>query len=147
MFKINKIGNKIDLGCGEECKKDFVGLDKKDFGQDIVWDITTGIPLPDDSVDEIYSSHFVEHLDEGGINIVFQEILRICKIGAIIHIICPHDEAPETYYLSHLTRWNEMRVKGICLGSFYWRKGTKKIKILSFNTTGIEINFKLEVYV
>lgn len=135
---------KIDLGCGAECKKDYVGLDKVDFGQKMVCNIADGIPLEDDTVDEIHSSHFVEHLDEREIDILFHEMLRICKIGTKITITCPHSSQKEAYYLSHLTLWNELRVEGIVDGIMGWR-GNKHMSILEIRQTGMELQFKLQV--
>lgn len=106
---------KLDIGNGEFKREGFIGMDKLDFGQEIVWDINNGIPLPDNSVSEIYSSHFIEHLREHEIKNFVLEMLRVCKDKAVVQLICPHADTKEAYYICHYTRWNEQRVEGICL--------------------------------
>lgn len=105
---------KLDLGCGRNKIKDFTGLDQLEFGQEILWDATKGIPLPDNSVDELHSAHFIEHIAEKDIAVIFQEILRVCKNGALVTLFCPHSSVPEAYYVCHLSLWNEQRIEGIC---------------------------------
>jgi len=140
-MRINRVGDKIDIGCGEATKEGFIGIDWVDHGQDIVWNVVEGLPLQDNSVAEIYSSHFVEHIDEQGINKLFNEIVRVCKVGANIRIKCPHADCPEAYYLSHLTRWNEDRVKGIVNGLNGYSK--KQLRLVSIKREGIELQFEL----
>lgn len=80
---------RIDLGCGRRKKKGFFGFDmKKNSDADYVCDLSKGIPLADNSVDEIYTSHFLEHLED--YNFMMQEMIRVCKNGACIEIILPY---------------------------------------------------------
>jgi len=80
----------LNLGCGGQKLDGYIGIDKRDVGQDMIWDITDGLPFPDNSVDEVYSCHFVEHLtDEQSIELFF-EIYRVLKVGALTHHRCPH---------------------------------------------------------
>jgi len=52
----------LDLGCGDKKHrrpikgKNNVGLDIIDYGQEIVWDVKDGIPLPDNSCEYIIAS-------------------------------------------------------------------------------------------
>lgn len=135
---------KLDLGCGNTPKDGYTGMDFADFGQPILWDATEGLPFPDDSVEEVWSSHFVEHIDERGIQIVFLELLRVCKKGTILTIHCPQAENPEAYFLSHFTLWNERRVKGICGGINGCRR-EKKFRIKYIKQAGMELQFQLEI--
>lgn len=80
---------KIDLGCGRKKKKGFFGFDmKKDSDADYVCDLSKGIPLADNSVSEIYTSHFLEHTED--YNFMMQEMIRICKNNARIEIVLPY---------------------------------------------------------
>lgn len=45
-------------------------------------------PLADDSVEAVYSSHCLEHLD--GPFLAFAEICRVCRIGSPVEIRVPH---------------------------------------------------------
>ena len=116
MRKVDNFGDniKLDIGCGKFKRNGFIGMDWQDFGQEIIWDINHGIPLPGNSVSEFYTSHFVEHLKEHEILNFIQEMMRVCKNGANVTIIVPHSGCEEAYYICHYTRWSEQRVRGIC---------------------------------
>ena len=80
---------RIDLGCGNKKKEGFIGFDmKKGSSADHVCDLTKGIPLPGNSVDEIYSSHFLEHVDD--YNLIMKEMIRVCRNSARIEIVLPY---------------------------------------------------------
>jgi predicted SAM-dependent methyltransferase len=137
---------KLNLGCGFLIEKDSIGIDIRDCGQDLVWDVRDGLPFPDESVDVVCSSHFLEHLDgEEGMDL-FREIYRVLKPGGITEHILPHQKDPTAYYFGHKSFWNEQRVATIT-----GVKGLEKFKILG-NTTlerGIggakyELAFKLK---
>jgi len=103
----------LNLGCGGQKLDGYIGIDKRDVGQDMIWDITDGLPFPDNSVDEVYSCHFVEHLtDEQSIELFF-EIYRVLKVGALTHHRCPHQTHPTAYFWGHKTFWNEARITAI----------------------------------
>ena len=104
---------KLDLGCGRFKKEGFIGLDKLDFGQEIVWDVNNGIPLPDESVVEVNSTHFVEHLNSSEIYATFKELVRVCKSGAEIYIRCPVDTHTSALYLCHHSLWNKKKFEAI----------------------------------
>jgi predicted SAM-dependent methyltransferase len=57
---------KLDIGCGKNKKFGFAGLDRvKMDGVDIVCNLDNErIPLGDNSVDEIFSMHFMEHVSD-----------------------------------------------------------------------------------
>lgn len=57
-------------------------------GADVVHDLNvTPWPFPDESVDELYSSHCIEHVN-CAISFL-REVARICKVGALVEIRCP----------------------------------------------------------
>jgi len=101
--KKNKLKNmknnsiiRIELGCGNSRKfLDSITIDKVDLDSvDIVADINYGLKfIPNDSIDEVYSSHFLEHVDN--YELVMSEIFRILKpggkkIGTVPHFSNPH---------------------------------------------------------
>jgi len=112
MRKLPKSKGKImlNLGCGGQKLKGYIGIDRRDVGQDVIWDLTQGIPFPDESVDEVYSSHFVEHLTDDESMDLFEEILRVLKKGGMTHHRCPHQSDPTAYFWGHKTFWNEARI-------------------------------------
>lgn len=80
----------IDIGCGPRCPEGFIGIDKIDFGQRHVIDVREGLPFKDQSVDEVRSSHFVEHLTGAERVSFFNELYRVMKTGATAQIITPN---------------------------------------------------------
>ena len=116
LTKVYITGDKLNLGCGKKKKEGFMGMDIVDYGQEIVWDIRNGIPLPNDSISEIYSTDFIEHLRNEDICNLFYEIIRVCKNGARIELRCPHSSTDEAYYSGHLSLWDERRFKAVCNG-------------------------------
>lgn len=130
---------KLDIGCGQNKIDGFIGMDKRDFGQEILWDINHGIPFPNDSISEIHSSHFVEHLKEHEINNFINELMRVCVNGAKIQISCPHSSVKEAYYICHYTRWDEQRIEGIC------SEFRKTLEIVDMEVKGINFITNLKI--
>jgi SAM-dependent methyltransferase len=93
---------RIDLGCGNAKRPGFVGLDLFPGEQvDHVLDLTADpYPFADDSVDEVFSAHFLEHIEEP--NHVFGEIGRVCKDGARIQFWTPYAWTNEAFLYGHL---------------------------------------------
>ena len=89
--------NKLDLGCGPWKKTGFYGIDcHKDWSHlnsnlkvnaDLYHDLNTGIPFADNSIEEIYCSHFLEHVIDP-IKLLF-EIKRVCKNKSKVEIKVP----------------------------------------------------------
>lgn len=83
---------KIDLGCGPRKKEGFIGCDLIKFkGVDKVFDIgKVKWPFKDSSVDEVYASHFLEHLTAVERIHFVNELQRVLKKGATATIVVPH---------------------------------------------------------
>ena len=82
---------RLDIGCGKTKQDGWVGIDQIDFGQKLVHDVRNGLPMyKDNSVDEVRSSHFVEHLTGSERVAFFNELYRAMKVGATAQIITPN---------------------------------------------------------
>jgi SAM-dependent methyltransferase len=81
---------KLDIGCGKNTPEGWIGIDQIDFGQKHVLDVRKGLPYPDDSIAEVRSSHFVEHLTGAERVLFFNELWRVLKPGATALIITPN---------------------------------------------------------
>lgn len=78
---------KLDIGCGDFKREGFTGVDpfvETDIQADM-W----AIPLPDSSVDEIYSSHSLEHISKFQVVPTLTEWKRLIKPGGKIEIQVP----------------------------------------------------------
>ena len=134
---------KLDLGSGIKPKQGYIGIDVRDNGQEVLWDVTKGFPFPDNSVSEIYSSHFIEHISIDDLDYLFYEMLRVSKNGAIWEHRCPRAGTLEAMYISHTSMWNEDRWNGIIKGLVGGDYGS--IEAISYEVKGIEIRAKLKV--
>lgn len=81
---------RIDIGCGKRPKDGFVGIDSINFGQKHVLDVRKGLPFKPNTVDEVHSSHFVEHLTGTERIAFFNELWRVMKPNATALIITPN---------------------------------------------------------
>ena len=81
---------KIDIGCGNSKKEGFVGVDiLKLSGVDVVHNLDQfPYPFDDNTVEEIWMDQVLEHLKDP--MLVLEELYRICKDGAKIHIGVPY---------------------------------------------------------
>lgn len=98
--KINNIRtndkNIIELGCGPKRKfNDSITIDIVDLETvDVIADINEGLRfIPDNIIDEVHSSHFLEHVEN--LEFVMSEIYRVLKpggrkIGTVPHFSNPH---------------------------------------------------------
>ena len=94
------IPKKIDIGCGRHKRKGFYGIDKFYFeGVDKVCDIDKGLSIKDNTVEEVYTSHFLEHVEN--LEFVFNEIMRVCKHNAKITIKVPYFSRRSAFFEFH----------------------------------------------
>jgi len=110
-FPQYKFPIKLNIGCGNDNRKDYINIDNRDLGFNMVWDIRDGIPFPDSSVESIFSSHLLEHLDDNESKNFLQECLRVVKKNGIVCIRVPHATSSGAIYWGHKTFWNEDKIE------------------------------------
>lgn len=83
-------GDVLDVGCGSAKWPGAIGLDvSPDTAADIVHDLDVfPYPFADDSFDQVLMQDVIEHVAQP--IQVMQELHRICRDGARIHIRTPH---------------------------------------------------------
>lgn len=80
---------KLNLGCGRDIRPGYVNLDLVTMpGLDMVADLERRLPFRDDTFDEIFSSHVLEHVRD--LIPLLGELARICKPGGVLRIEVPH---------------------------------------------------------
>jgi predicted SAM-dependent methyltransferase len=81
---------KVILGCGETKRDGWIGLDKGDYGQEIIRDLRKGLPFCENSCSELFADQVLEHiqLNEDFI-FVMNECLRVLKPGGQFEILVP----------------------------------------------------------
>lgn len=68
----------------------------------LVHDLSKGIPFDTNSVDAVYHSHTLEHLDRDLAETMLKEVLRVLKPGGIHRIVVPDFERRCRSYVEHL---------------------------------------------
>jgi predicted SAM-dependent methyltransferase len=98
---------RLNIGAGETSIPGFLPIDAA-LGHDALC-----LPFPDGSVDEVYSSHCLEHIHHSKTLDALQEWVRVLKPGGTIRIAVPHIEKvlakhredPESYDWKFLSAW------------------------------------------
>jgi predicted SAM-dependent methyltransferase len=80
---------KLELGSGS--KKGINGWTTVDLvGADIIYNLRNGIPLKDNSVDAIYTSHMFEHIPYKSLVVFIRECKRVLKINGSLSVCVPN---------------------------------------------------------
>ncbi len=105
---------RLDLGCGYYKKNGFIGLDnfygadsqrKTETGPDIEIDLMANpIPFNDGTVDEIFCSHYLEHVDIGQ---MLGEIYRVLKPTGALQVVLPYAISSQGLYPGHTSFYTE----------------------------------------
>jgi predicted SAM-dependent methyltransferase len=96
---------KLDIGSGPNPQTGFVGVDWKKYNKDIVVvDLNKKLPFKSNSIDEVYTSHTLEHLIDP-MDMV-KEIHRVLKPGAKCTIQVPYGMHPFSKKPNHKNYWN-----------------------------------------
>ncbi len=79
---------KYNLGCGLTHLDGYVNVDYREWkGVDLVLDLNREWTIPNDSADEIFASHIIEHVDS--IEHFMRESHRVLKSGGMLIIRTP----------------------------------------------------------
>jgi hypothetical protein len=68
----------------------------------IVHDLSKGIPFPSNSVDVVYHSHFMEHLDRNVAISFLAEVMRVLRDEGVHRIVVPDFEKLCLAYIDHV---------------------------------------------
>ena len=96
---------KLEVGCGPSTREGHIGMDILDFGQEIVWDVDQGIPLADDSIDELFCQHTLEHVKD--LVAVMDEFWRVLRPNGKLTAIVPHKDNKKALVPTHLRLMDE----------------------------------------
>lgn len=125
---------RLDIACGKRKKSGFTGVDVWS-GADIVVDLEKfPWPFADESVDEIFCSHYIEHTPD--LVSFANELYRIMKVGATAEIIAP--------YYSSIRAWQDpTHVRAISENTFlYFNKKWRLINKLDHYPIFADFDFE-----
>jgi SAM-dependent methyltransferase len=71
----------------------------------LVHDLSKGIPAESSSVDVVYHSHMLEHLDRDVVPVFLREVVRVLKPGGLHRIVVPDLEALCISHLESIRKW------------------------------------------
>lgn len=111
----------VNLGCGNHFHPEWTNLDLRPQDPRVSpWDVKSGLPFPDGSLDAVYHSHLLEHLDvEDGAQLV-RECYRVLRPGGILRVVVPDLEQIARLYLELLEKaWQGEEAAS---GRFEWIK-------------------------
>ena len=79
---------KLNLGCGKDLREGYVNIDIVDYGGNIIHNLNSyPYPFEDNTFEEIYASHVLEHLNN--FHDAVTELYRISRPGANIIVYAP----------------------------------------------------------
>lgn len=80
----------LNIACGNRFHKDWINIDFHSVSKEVKRiNILSGLPFEDNSIDVVYSGHFLEHLTPEQAGFVLTECYRVLKQGGIIRIVVP----------------------------------------------------------
>ena len=93
----------VNFGCGEVYHRDWQNFDVRGDGREVrAWDVRRPLPFGDGTVDAVYHSHLLEHLDAGAARAFLGECFRILRPGGTIRIAVPDLEGIARAYVRAL---------------------------------------------
>jgi len=80
----------LNIACGGRYHSDWVNIDFHAESNHVTKvNILGGLPFEDNSMDVVYSSHFLEHLNQKQADFVLKESYRILKKDGLIRVVVP----------------------------------------------------------
>ncbi len=122
---------KLDIGCGNNKREGYIGIDiDKDSDADIIVS-ALDLPFDDNSVDEIYSLHLVEHFNLEEVKVFLSEIYRVLKKGSFVFLKVDTDWTKKRLLRKDLTYKRRYSVKELkkILRQFNFSQSKVKRKI------------------
>jgi ubiquinone/menaquinone biosynthesis C-methylase UbiE len=133
----------IELGPGEN--KQYSGSLGLDIVQknsvDYICDLSEGLPfIPDSSVDLVYSSHFLEHIDN--LAFMMSEIERVLKPGGKLKSVVPHFSNPYFYSdYTHHSFWGLYTILYFSNDRYFEREVPRYYNTVDFKVKRIFLRF------
>lgn len=130
---------KLNLGSGYKRMYGYVNIDNDSRTKpDILRNVERGLPFSDSTVDEVFTSHFLEHVEPDLIHFVMSEIWRVLVQFGKLKVIVPINKgwanSPE-----HKCPFGEQSH----LFFTVWNRDNYKFKLVEKKITGEGVNEEL----
>jgi len=155
--KYNKVY--LNIGCGNRkrpVEEGWINIDiDKTCNPDVIRNTDRGLPFATNSVDSVYTSHVIEHIDD--VFYFMYEIWRVCKPDAYVEIIAPNHANLTSIYPNHkrfirpqyFEMWSPLELWGDYVTTMNNQVETMGAEFVSSNESIIEncgaIKFHLQV--
>lgn len=99
-----------NLGCGVTYvdSRDWLNLDFHSNTPAVTaTNLARPLPIPSNSLEVVYSSHFLEHVPLSEVPVLLGEIYRVLKPGGVVRLVLPDFENVAREYLSQLDSGDE----------------------------------------
>jgi len=134
----------VEMGCGPNKRvSNAIGIDAIDYDcVDIVGDIFSVLNLfPDNSVDSVFSYHFVEHIDD--VDLLLGELARIMKVDGLLNIVVPHFSNPYFYSdPTHRTFFGLYTFSYFAQDRMFSRRVPTYNHVIKFSIESVDLVFK-----
>jgi len=91
---------KLNIGCSSRYLHGYINIDIQGDTADLIID-AKNLPFEDCTVDEIYSSHLLEHFGRHEFSHILKEWSRVLKKGGYIYIAVPDIDSAIRHYVEH----------------------------------------------
>jgi SAM-dependent methyltransferase len=136
----------LELGCGKKKKNpDYIGVDILISPEvDIQGDVFEILSLiNDDVIEEIHSSHFIEHVDD--LELLLKECSRVLKVGGKFIARVPHHSNPYFYSdYTHKRFFGLYSMQYFCKKRYFYRVVPNYDVDLKLSISNIRILFGAE---
>lgn len=122
--KLSLFPTRLNIGCGKNIKNAWINLDITYIdGIDVIADLdkckTTKLPFEENSIDEFYASHVIEHIEN--VLPMMEELYRVAKKDAKAIFKCPYGSSDDAFEdPTHVKRYF-LNSFGYFSQPFYWR--------------------------
>lgn len=100
---------RVHLGCGPRIIDGWANIDLVSAPGVIGWDLSAGLPAPDNCLDYAYTEHFVEHVPPSTLFKLLLHLKRCLRPGGVLRISTPRlDAIVELYCKGDLTSFEDM---------------------------------------
>jgi len=134
----------IELGCGShKRRREAIAIDAIDAHcVDVVGDVFDVLPtIAAESVDEVFSSHFVEHLADP--ERLLRELRRVLKVGGRVITVAPHFSNPYFYSdYTHRTAFGLYSFSYLAHDRIFRRQVPHYSEDPGFQLTSVRLRFK-----
>jgi len=100
---------RLHLACGTHVMPGWANVDLEGPASVIKLDLTAPLPVPSDTLEAVYSEHFIEHIERPQAQRLLAECHRVLKPGGVLRVSTPDLRTIVQHYLAgRIDAWHDM---------------------------------------